>query len=110
MTARYPKPSRGAHRSGHAHALALSRDHVADVELPTPAHLPLAVDGDAAIEQQGLRLCPRTGDPRQLEQLAEPDRVTLNLDLLQSADVARWQAPTSRRADLVSTLSEERRF
>jgi hypothetical protein len=80
------------------------------VELPTPPFLRLAVDGDPALEQQGLRLGPGTGDPGQLEQLAEPDRVAANLDLPQGADVARWQTPTSSRAEFVSTLSKERRF
>jgi hypothetical protein len=80
------------------------------VELPTPAYLRLAVDGHAVLEQQALRLGPRTGNPGQLEQLAEPDRVAANLDLSQGADVARRQAPTSSRAKFVSTLSKERRF
>jgi hypothetical protein len=80
------------------------------VQLPTPPHLRLAVDGDAALEQQGLRLGPRAGDSRQLEQLAETDRVAANLDLSQGADVARVAGAASSRAEFLSTLPKERRF
>ena len=85
MKAGYLKGSPAPSRSGDAHRLTRHGDHVAPVKLPTAPSLRLAVDGDARLEQQGLRLGPRAGDPGQREELAEPDRVAANLDLVQAA-------------------------
>jgi hypothetical protein len=58
------------------------------VELPAPARLRLPVDGHTFLDQQGLRLGTRPGDTGQLQQLAEPDRVAANLDLVQTPILA----------------------
>ena len=67
---------------GDAHLLLAGGDHVATVQLTAAAALGLAVDGDLVLGKQALSVGPGLGDAGQLEELAEPDGVAANLDLV----------------------------
>ena len=76
--------------------LPVEVDHVAGVQLTTPPVLGLAVDGDRDLGQQDLDVRAGADHAGQLQQLAEADHVTADLDHLHPRDVSERRAGTLR--------------
>src|SRR3954452_7431799 len=74
-TSAAPTGSRSSATRADADALPGGDDLVARVELPTPSRLRLAVDRHLVRREHRLRLAAVAGDPGELEELTEPDRV-----------------------------------
>jgi hypothetical protein len=64
----------------HTEFVCADADHVADMELASAAQLGLAVDGHLTVGDQRLCLRATLRRTRELEQLAETDHVTCDLD------------------------------
>jgi hypothetical protein len=71
--------------------------HVATAQLATAAHLDLAVDGHAVLEEEVPGVGPRAREVRQLEQLPQADHVAADLDLLHPLILAGGDGPARPR-------------
>jgi len=70
-----------AQLSGHAHALLADGHDISGSQLAPSARVDLAVDGHCAVLHERARLAARIGQARELQQLAETDRLLADRNL-----------------------------